>query len=59
MTKKPSKPKTRPGKGRKLRVKKETIKDLSAKDGAARGVKGGMIPASGAVSFCQAPCVRG
>ena len=42
MTKKASKPRTGPGKSRKLRVRKETIKDLTVKDRAARGAKGGL-----------------
>jgi hypothetical protein len=49
------------GKGpRKLKLKKETLKDLSARDRTARGVKGGMqnrpTVTCGCTVTCQTVC---
>ena len=55
MTKKTSKPKAPAGKTRKLKLKKETLKDLTERDTAARGVKGGVLALSGSckASVCN------
>lgn len=57
MTKKTSKPKARRRKGGELRLEKETLKDLTAKDAGARDAKGGFIanpnPGRSAATYCD------
>ena len=48
------KPKTARGKTRKLKLKKETLKDLGARDSVARGVKGGMLNKPTVTCYCTA-----
>ena len=49
------KPKTPKGKTRKLKLKKETLKDLSPKN-SARGVKGGMQNLPTVTCRCTGSC---